>query len=116
MRTQSFDHPAVALSKKVDFSGFLNASQTQAALSVWPAAAYVTTPSGREVCDAYVRIEHLDEDLAPVEAHLGFRLRPLPHENRSDRPADYRAAYSDTDAALVSQCCAKDIVQFGYAF
>jgi len=56
------------------------------------------------------------EDLAPFEAHLGFRLIPLPLANASDRLRDWRGYYSDADAALIADLCAADIARFGYRF
>lgn len=116
LRAQDFAHPAVALAKRTAFSTFLGDPATQASLEGHPSASYVTLPSGEERCDAFVRIEHAAEDLAPVERHLGFGLGPLPRLNTSRRPVDYRAAYSDGDAALVARLCAKDVARFGYRF
>ncbi len=116
LRAQAFEHPSVALAKERDFSGFLNAPGQRAGLAAERYGAYMATASGAERCDAYVRLERLEEDLAPVEAHLGFRLAPVPHLNRSERPAEYRAAYSEADAALVGRLYAEEIARFGYAF
>ncbi len=116
LRVQEFEHQAVALAKGRAFSPFLNHPETQASLGSEDYGAYVQSPSGAECCNAYVRLEHLDEDLAPVEAHLGFRLTPMPHLNASDRAGDYRAAYSEADAELVAALCAEDIRRFGYGF
>lgn len=116
LRSQRFAHPAVALAKTVDFSGFLANPAQQAAIAGWPAAAYVTTASGAERCDLFARLEALDSDLAPFEAHLGFRVTPLARFNASDRAADWRGYYGDADAALVARLCAGDIARFGYRF
>ena len=116
LRAQRFAHPAVTLAQEVGFSAFLQDAATQAGLRDWPYARYVTTDAGQERCDAFVRVEHLAEDLAPVESHLGFDLGDIPHLNRSDRPMDYREAYSDADARLIAGLCAADIVRFGYTF
>ena len=62
-----------------------------------------------------MRIECLKDDLAPIEAHLGFRLS-LQRANASARPDDYRKAYSDHDAALVAELCCGDIEAHGYNF
>ncbi len=111
LRVQRFDHPAVRLARETDFGGFLNHPETRAVLSRERYGDYVAG-AARPV---FVRLEHLGEDLAPVEAHLGFRL-DLPHANRSERPPDGRACYSAADAALVAELCAEDIARFGYAF
>ncbi|WP_416883061.1 sulfotransferase family 2 domain-containing protein [Marivita sp.] len=115
LRDQSFDHPAVTLAKATSFEAFLLHPDTEASLRAHPAARYVTDAAGVERCSAYVRLEHLEEDLAPVEAHVGFRL-DVPHANASDRPRDYRGAYSDQTAAAVAEMCADDIARFAYRF
>jgi hypothetical protein len=53
--------------------------------------------------------------MAPVEAHLGFRLT-LERANTSDRGRDWRVYFSDRDADLVADLCAEDIARFGYRF
>lgn len=116
LRGQSFAHPAVGLAKTHDFSGFLNHAQTRTSISLWPYGAYVRDAGGVERCSLFARLERLDEELAPFEAHLGFRLGPVARANASERPADWRAAYSDADAALVGALCAADIARFGYSF
>ena len=115
LRGQSFDHPAVHLARAADFSAFLNAAQTQAALRANPYAAYVTTAAGTERCDAFLRLEHFEADAAALWRHLGFRL-DLPRANASKRRTDYRDYYSPADAALVGRLCAADIARFGYRF
>jgi len=113
---QRFAHPAVARARALDFSGFLNHPDTQLSLRRWPAAAYVRDRAGRDRARLYARIEALSEDLAPFEAHVGFRLAPLPRVNESLRPRDWRGLYSDRDAALIADLCAEDIARFGYRF
>ena len=98
------------------FAHFLNHPQTRSALAVWPYAAYLRDARGQDRATLYARLEHLDADLAPFEAHLGFRLTPLPRANASDRARDWRPFYSDADAALVASLCAEDIARFGYGF
>lgn len=115
LRTQGFAHPAVSLAKTHDFSAFLNHPQTQTSLTLWPYGAYLRDRHGVDQCSQYVRLERLEEDLAPVEAHLGFRLK-LPRANASDRAADWRGYFSDADAALIAGLCAEDIDRFGYDF
>lgn len=116
LRGQSFAHPAVGLAKALGFSDFLNHPQTRTALALWPYAAYMRDARGADCATLYARLEHLDADLAPFEAHLGFRLTPLPRANASDRARDWRPFYSDADAALVASLCAEDISRFGYGF
>ena len=114
LRAQSFDHPAVGLAKANDFSAFLKADQTAASVKASPYGSYVTLPDRKEHCQAFVRLEHLAEDLEPIEAHLGFKLGDISKTNASDRPENYRAAYSDEDAARVQDLCGEDIRRFGY--
>ena len=116
LRAQGFAHPAVGLAKAKDFSGFLNHPQTQTNLQLWPYTAYVRDGQGVERCTLYARLEHLKTDLAPFEAHLGFRLAPLEHANASDRARDWHGYYSDADADLIATLCAEDIARFGYGF
>lgn len=116
LRAQSFDHPAVTLAKTLQFSGFLHHPNTQAAQARWPARAYMVDALGAPRGDLFLRIEHLETDIAPLQAHLGFSLLPLPVHNTSQRNRDWRVYYSDTDAALVAHLCAADIDQFAYRF
>ena len=116
LRDQSFAHPAVGLAKSHDFSGFLNHPQTRTALALWPYTAYLRDAAGQDRASLYARLEHLDQDLAPFEAHLGFRLTPLKPANASDRVRDWRGFYSDADAELVARIAASDIARFGYLF
>lgn len=116
LRGQRFAHPAVGLAKALDFSAFLHHPQTQASLRMWPYGAYLRDGLGVERCALFARLEHLYSDLAPFEAHLGFRVTPLPHVNESERVRDWRGYYADADAALVAEVCAEDIARFGYGF
>ena len=116
LRGQSFAHPAVGLAKSHDFSGFLNHPQTQTSLRLWPASAYMRDRHGVERASLYLRLEHLAEDLQPFEAHLGFRLAPLPRTSESTRQQDWRPYFTRADAALVGRLCAEDIARFGYRF
>lgn len=116
LRGQSFAHPAVGLAKSHDFAGFLNHPQIQTALTLWPATAYLRDRFGQERASLFARLEHLTQDLAPFEAHLGFRLTPLPRANSSDRARDWRPYYSDADAALLARIAADDIARFAYRF
>ena len=115
LREQSFDHPAVELAKSLEFKPFLLHPETEAGFRTMPSAAYVRRSDGREQCHAFVRMEHLERDLKPVEAHLEFTLE-LPHINRSRREADYRVYFDDQTAAAIQDFCAPDIERFGYTF
>lgn len=115
LREQSFDHPAVTLAQQLDFTGFVMHPVTKASLQSHPARRYMRRADGREQCDAYIRIERFEEDVAPLVAHLNFKLE-MPHFNQSERRHDYRSYYTSESAAAVSECCADDIDRFGYAF
>lgn len=115
LRGQAFAHPAVGLAKAHDFSGFLNHAQTQKSLLMWPYGAWMRDRFGTERASAFVRLEALAEDLAPFEAHVGFRLK-IGRANASDRLPDWRPYYSAADAALIATLCAQDIDRFGYKF
>lgn len=115
LRAQRFDHPHVALAQRLAFSAFLNAPSVQAAFMRNDAARYVTDTCGVERASAFVRLEHLARDLAPVNAHLGFDLQLPQGVNASDRERDFRHYYSDEDAGLVARICAADIARFGYS-
>jgi len=112
---QTFDHPAVGLAKAHDFSGFLSDQHTQGSIKASPYGSYLVDASGLERAGHFIRLEHLDTDIAPVESHLGFTLC-LPHANASERDADYRRYYTDDTAGIVATICAADIARFGYSF
>ncbi len=116
LRAQGFAHPAVGLAKALDFNRFVLHPQTRASLAAWPYGAYVRDRSGADRCTLYARFERLDADLAPFEAHLGFRVTPLPRANESARPRDWRPLYSSAASAAVAEACAEDIDRFGYRF
>lgn len=115
LRDQSFDHPAVGLAQSLTFDAFLRDNRIQDGLRAFPAARYMTRADGVEHCAAYVRIEHLSEDLQPVTSHLGFPLS-LPRANPSRREMGYQSYYTDATADIVADVCAEDIARFGYVF
>lgn len=115
LRTQSFVHPAVALSKSMEFQAFVQHPQTLAALRASPAASYMQRPDGSLHCDAFIRLEHFREDAAPLFDHLGFELE-LDRVNTSERQADWRPYYDDASAEVVAGACAEDIGRFEYSF
>lgn len=115
LRAQRFDHPAVDLAKAQDFSGFLNAPQTQASFRNNPYESYVQL-GGVEHCAAFIRLEHLAEDIAPLEAHLGVSLGEIARANASHRARDWRPYYSDQDAESLGRFCAQDVSRFSYSF
>lgn len=114
LQMQRFDHRAVTLAQTLSFAEFLSHEHTQSSLQAWPYARYMTDVTGREQADFYLRLEHLDEDLAPLAARLGFDLE-MPHANRSNR-RDFRSYYSSDKVDLVARISAADIARFGYQF
>lgn len=116
LREQGWEHPAVTLSKSLEFGDFLAAKETRSAIGGADFASYVTDRTGKERCDLFARIENLADDLRPFEAHLGFDLGKIERVNASPRQRDYRSYYSDDKAALVGKLCATDIARFGYRF
>ncbi|MGV8987673.1 MAG: sulfotransferase family 2 domain-containing protein [Cypionkella sp.] len=116
LRDQHFAHPAVGLAKSLGFADFLGHPQTRTALALWPYSAYLRDRLGQERASLFARLEHLDNDLALLEAHLGFRLTPLRRANETGRNRDWREYYSDASAGLIATLCADDIARFGYHF
>ena len=115
LQAQSFDHPAVGLAQSLAFADFLHHEHTIASLSSWPAARYMTDATGVERCTMYLRLEHIDQDVAALEQHLGVRLQ-MPHVNRSERGRAYHGYYDSALADHLGQICAIDIARFGYQF
>ena len=116
LQAQNFDHPAVELAKSLTFDAFLMHPQTRASVAASPFGSYLRDATGQERKAHFVRLEHLTEDLAPVEAHLGFALSDIPRANASDRQRGHRSYYTDATAAVVAEICATDIGRFGYSF
>ena len=115
LREQGFDHPAVALARRLEFPAFVRHPQTLASLRAHPASAYLRRSDGRTQCAAAIRIEQMEQDAAPLWQHLGFTLE-LPRANESRRGRDHRPYYDDATADAVTQACAEDIARFGYTF
>ena len=78
--------------------------------------AFLRDAAGQPRASAFIRLEHLAQDRAPLEAHLGFALGPIARQNASDRCADYRGYYSPASADMLAEDCAEDIARFGYRF
>lgn len=115
LRVQSFRHPAVTLAQATDFSGFVNARATCAALRAGSYDSYVRDGAGRLRNPVWLRLERLEDDLDRIVQHLGFRPQ-VPRANASARDRDWRRYYSDADAALIGTLCAADVAAHGYAF
>ncbi len=116
LREQSFDHAAVQLAKSRDFTDFLRHPETQASFAREGYHSYMRVGGGQVHCHAFVRLEQLDADLAPVWDHLGFDLSPIAPANRSARARDYRDYYTDQTRDLITDLFAEDISKFSYSF
>ena len=115
LRAQSFDHPAVPLAAELSFGAFLAHPQTVASLRAAPYGRYMRDVTGQERASLFIRLEHLEQDMAPFVAHLGFRPE-IRRINASERARDYRGYYDDATAERVGRLCAEDIARFGYRF
>ena len=113
LRLQSFDHPAVKLAQQLDFNAFVLHEHTRASLRANPASRYLTDANGTEHDGAYVRIEHFEQDVAPVVAKLGFEIR-LERANATERDRDWRKFYSDEAAESVLKAAESDAMRFKY--
>lgn len=116
LQTQEFDHPAVTAAKVMAFEPFLRNPLVIKAIQKNPYLRYVTDKDGVMRAKHFIRLEHLEEDLGALEAHLDLSFKALHHANASARGKDYRSYY---DAALVDHvatACAVDIQRFGYTF
>lgn len=116
LKVQSFSHMSVEIAKATEFSPFLNHPHTMQSLLNDNFEDYVSDRNGTERCNLFARIEYLQEDLRPLEKHLGFAFGKIEKSNQSERINDYRAYYSDEDAGLVAGLFANDISRFGYVF
>lgn len=115
LRAQSFDHPAVSLAKASDFEQFVTDAAILASFADHPFGSYVRDKTGAERCTSFVRLEHLAQDIAPFEQHLGFALE-IPHANASQRDGEYQRYFSRDSQNAIAQACAQDIARFGYSF
>ncbi len=88
-------------------------SATPELLSIWPSISV----DGVLGLDAFVRFEHLDDDLRAVLAPLGITLSvDLPHAKSATRQ-DRRPAREQLSAASqerIAEVCAREIEAFGY--
>ncbi|MEH6740381.1 MAG: sulfotransferase family 2 domain-containing protein, partial [Sulfitobacter sp.] len=102
LQEQKFEHFAVEYAKRLDFAGFVAEPAIVQSFAHSPTASYVTDAKGVERADMFIRLEHLSEDILPLEAHLGFELE-MPHVNKSTRSQDYRKSYTDRSREHVAQ-------------
>ena len=113
-RAQTFNHPMIQAAIDMEFKDFIFTSIIKMACKRDATALYVTDAKGQLRCDAFIRLEHLETDLAPVEAHLGFRLS-LPKANASEHPITAEV-YTKDMRQRVADLFAADIARFGYTF
>jgi hypothetical protein len=116
LRQQNFNHSAVTKAKALDFGGFLADADTQAALRNDAVARYTQDATGMDRCRLHLRLEHLAEDLPRLEQALNLHLPEFPHENRSQRQANYQSCYTQDSRDLVQTIFAQDINRFSYRF
>lgn len=115
LKDQSFEHPAVTRAKALDFEAFVLDPLVTQSIKASPARRYVTDAAGTAQPCHFVRLEHFEADIEPVEAHLGFKL-DLEPTNRSSRERDFRIYYTDKTASRLADMAAEDIERFGYSF
>ncbi|MDO5369614.1 sulfotransferase family 2 domain-containing protein [Paracoccus sp. (in: a-proteobacteria)] len=116
LRLQSFENPAVALAKALDFRDFLRQPLILSHMAV-PVRHYLTDARGQEYPALILRLDDLGPGLAELEAHLGFPPGPLPRSNASGPPgADWRGSHDAETRALIAHAAAEDIARFGWTF
>ena len=116
LKEQGFDHPAVDLAKELSFAEFVRHPHTAQSIRANSYGSYLRDGTGRERDALFIRLEHLAEDLRPLEDHLGFKLDQIPRFNASNRARDHRAYYDDQTKLWVENLCKEDITRFGYSF
>ena len=115
LREQGFDHPAVRLSKSLEFKEFILHPVVLRSFETNSAPSYMHHADGSEQCQLYIRLEHFSTDAAPLFHHLGFDL-DLPVENASNRQRDWRGYYDAQTQAALAQACREEITRFEYSF
>lgn len=116
LQSQRFDHPAVGRAKTLSFREFVLDPMILRAMELNPYGRYVEDRDGIDRGDHFIRLEHIRDELGPVEDALGFKFHEIAHENASNRVQDYRSAYDDRGAEAVARACATDIQRFSYRF
>ena len=115
LREQGFDHPAVRLSKSLEFKEFILHPVVLRSFETNSAPSYMRHADGAEQCQLYIRLEHFASDAVPLFDHLGFSL-DLPVENASTRQRDWRGYYDAQTQAALAQACREEITRFEYSF
>lgn len=115
LRAQKFEHQQVRLAQMMTFENFVKNPFTAMAMSQNPYRSYTQDWFGNDRCNQYIRLERWRDDMARLEAHLGF-VPGIAHLNRSARHPDYRTYYTAASEEAVEKMCREDIVRFGYEF
>lgn len=113
LQRQGFEHPAVARAGAMPFGAFLRHSETQAEIRNDQIDDYLRLADGTVPLTTILRQDRLSDDLAAFAAELGISI-DLPHENRSDRPRDWRGLYDDETAEIVARAYADDIARHAF--
>ncbi len=116
LRDQTFEHPAVDLAHELEFEDFVLHPLTESSFSNSYTDSYLTDINANIRDAHFIRLEALETDLAPFEAHLGFKLGPIAQVNVSDRNREYRGYFNDETRTRIARICTKDIERFGYRF
>jgi hypothetical protein len=69
LRDQQFDHPAVALAGRLEFSEFACAIEVRSAMQASGARQFMTDASGAERCDLFIKLEAFATDAVPLWDH-----------------------------------------------
>lgn len=96
------------------FSEFLHSHSGNWALQ--PQTHWLLDFNGEMPLDRVVRFENLADEMADILDLLGFDDTELPHLLKGKSDADYRSAYSDSDAEIVAHRYEEEISLFGYDF
>lgn len=115
LQSQSFKHDAVTLAQSMTFQDFAQDPRITNSFKATPAQHYMTIATGKERCNAYIRIEDFAQDAASLFEHLGFTLE-LGRANSSPRDRIYQDYYCVKSQTAVEIACKQDIERFGYSF
>lgn len=113
LQRQSFGHPAVGRAGAMPFGAFLRHPETQAEIRADQINDYLRLANGTVPRATILRQDRLAADLAAFAAEIGISVE-LPHENRSDRPRDWRELYDDETAEIVARAYADDIARHAF--
>ena len=115
LRRQTFDHPAVARASAMPFGAFMRHPGTQEEIRSDQIDDYLRLVDGTVPPATILRQDQLARDLAAFAAEIGMKVE-LPHENRSERPRDWRGLYDDETAGIVARAYRDDISRHAFTF